>query len=871
MTMLEAHTRPSADVARGGRSQAALTRLARRTARGGGWRHVLVVTLIALSVAAATAVAVASRSSRSTTEQELAWRFGAGDLRVESHVAGQPAFGDLPPQLQQFVRDAGLPVDTDRPSRDPSQLIADVAPEADSAGFATVWLSTGTGGGLQLIAADPHDPLLEPMWDVTGPAPGTGEAMLSRGAMRELNTEVGQDVDLPLIGRVRVVGEAVIPHRVHSATAIVHPDADLGTQASRLAIVAVPGDSNDLAARLSDAAADQHIGVEVRESTAALLESGADRSVTDAPIFRGTVLGSVLLAQVAFVAAAAFATGIRRRLRQLGLLGANGADPRQIRGLVRREALVLGTFGGILGAGLGVLTAWLGQPITQRVTDRLIDGLVVRPLDLLAPAALGAVSALVAAYLPARTAARVPVVTALAGRLPVRSVPRWITPAALASAAAGLALIALIIRRPGGSSLDFVLVAAGTVVTLLGAAMLAVPTLGLIGRFADRLPIRARLVVRDTVRQRARSAAAVAALTVVLIVPVVIATTAMTDAARWSPQGESRRDVVTITGPWYEGAELLPSDDMVARVRESLPRVESQLTIPYYGVPGAWVIAMLEPPIVTDGGAAVASAIDRIGVADPQLLAMLGVDRPLTPDEVVVLGAPGSGELLRDTWRAQLYLDVSSPDGEEGQPPTARPVDVVPAESEISTADIPQLVVHPELASELGLEPVGGSILLDLERDLTRDELPAVHRIGENEAVPFHVSASHAGDADPSAMIAVVLGIALAVALLISGMTAALAATESDRDLELMTAVGADPRLRRMFHGLQGGYHALVAAGLAIPAGLLLARAVTNTSSGIVIPWMWLLAVLFLLPLMVGLAHRTLMRSSSVQAPRRIT
>ena len=67
-----------------------------------------------------------------------------------------------------------------------------------------------------------------------------------------------------------------------------------------------------------------------------------------------------------------------------------------------------------------------------------------------------------------------------------------------------------------------------------------------------------------------------------------------------------------------------------------------------------------------------------------------------------------------------------------------------------------------------------------------------------------------------------VLASAFVLALLSLGLITALSATESDRSLTAMVAVGARPRLRRFFLGLQTGYHALVGAVLAVPLALLL-------------------------------------------------
>jgi putative ABC transport system permease protein len=101
---------------------------------------------------------------------------------------------------------------------------------------------------------------------------------------------------------------------------------------------------------------------------------------------------------------------IHERTRELGMLRAVGASRRQVRRMVRYEAVITSLIGAIVGIGLGSLLAVaVGQPLVK-------DGFVVSfPVGtLIALVVLAALAGVVTAIGPARRAARLDVLRALA-------------------------------------------------------------------------------------------------------------------------------------------------------------------------------------------------------------------------------------------------------------------------------------------------------------------------------------------------------------------------------------------------------------------------------------------------------------------------
>ncbi|MCU1457819.1 MAG: transporter substrate-binding protein, partial [Actinomycetia bacterium] len=100
---------------------------------------------------------------------------------------------------------------------------------------------------------------------------------------------------------------------------------------------------------------------------------------------------------------------VYERRRELGLLRAVGETRRQVRSMLRLESVIVATFGTALGLGLGVV---LGGLLFLTVSD---TGTVAFPGTQLAIIAiLGAFAGVLAALRPARRAARLPILDAIA-------------------------------------------------------------------------------------------------------------------------------------------------------------------------------------------------------------------------------------------------------------------------------------------------------------------------------------------------------------------------------------------------------------------------------------------------------------------------
>jgi putative ABC transport system permease protein len=104
---------------------------------------------------------------------------------------------------------------------------------------------------------------------------------------------------------------------------------------------------------------------------------------------------------------------LRERTRELGLLRAVGLTRAQMRSTVRWESVIIAGFGVVGGILAGVLVGW---GLTRSLSgDMPLDVFSAPGGRLLLIAAAGAVAGILAAVRPARRAARMPVLAALAG------------------------------------------------------------------------------------------------------------------------------------------------------------------------------------------------------------------------------------------------------------------------------------------------------------------------------------------------------------------------------------------------------------------------------------------------------------------------
>jgi putative ABC transport system permease protein len=118
---------------------------------------------------------------------------------------------------------------------------------------------------------------------------------------------------------------------------------------------------------------------------------------------------SVLIAVLGIVNTLALA--VLERTREIGLLRAVGMERRQLRRMVRLESVVISVYGATLGLVLGVV---LGVALTRTLSSQGIEVLSVPVGRLALSLALSASIGVLAALWPARRAARLQVLTAIA-------------------------------------------------------------------------------------------------------------------------------------------------------------------------------------------------------------------------------------------------------------------------------------------------------------------------------------------------------------------------------------------------------------------------------------------------------------------------
>jgi putative ABC transport system permease protein len=102
---------------------------------------------------------------------------------------------------------------------------------------------------------------------------------------------------------------------------------------------------------------------------------------------------------------------IHERARELGLLRAVGQTRRQVRAMVRGESFLVALFGTVGGVALG---AFLGSALIRSLAEEGFEAVTIPVSQLAVVLALGAVIGVVAALRPARRAARLDVLAAIA-------------------------------------------------------------------------------------------------------------------------------------------------------------------------------------------------------------------------------------------------------------------------------------------------------------------------------------------------------------------------------------------------------------------------------------------------------------------------
>ncbi|MGW6270927.1 FtsX-like permease family protein [Streptomyces sp. NPDC055060] len=292
----------------------------------------------------------------------------------------------------------------------------------------------------------------------------------------------------------------------------------------------------------------------------------------------GGAMGGTSLLVAVLVVVGTFALSVQQRHRELALLRAIAATPKQIRRLLGREALIVGAAAGVIGSLAGIpLGGWLhGRFVDMGAVPRTLERTVsVFPLV----AAVGAtlLGAWAAARLSARRIARIRPAEALAEARVERDRPAWsriIT--GLLTLAGGVVLVAVlsVLRtEPASTPVTFL-----AVVVLSAAIALLGPLLVKAAAAVLRGPLRfsgpgGRLAHANLRGNAARMAAAVTplALLIGMTCTVLFVQPTLGDAARAQAREGIRADwVLAAQGPGVpaEAARTLRTTEGVEAATE---------------------------------------------------------------------------------------------------------------------------------------------------------------------------------------------------------------------------------------------------------------------------------------------------------------
>ncbi|MEU0119621.1 ABC transporter permease [Streptomyces bobili] len=392
--------------------------------------------------------------------------------------------------------------------------------------------SVGPTTGAPTIATDWYVTDRSPVELTSGQVPrGAGEAVLDADTADKKGVETGDTLTVmaqPGSFRVEVVGIATFK-TTNPGSALVFLDPEVA--GTRLL------GSADLATSVSVEAADGVTDAELKTRIAAALGSGpydvrtADEQAKSAAENLGGFLDVIKYVMLGFAGIAVlvgvflivntFSMLIAQRTRELGLLRALGADRRQVRRSVLTEALLLGLAGSTVGLAAGIgMAAGLIRLMSAFGMNLSTAEMVIGWVTPVSAYVVGVGVTFVAAYLPARRAATVSPMAALADA-DIAGVGRPLRVRALVGAVVGAlgvaALVGCVTASETASAAS--LLGLGVVLTLIATVvagpLLVRPVIQVLGgAFPALFGSIGRMSQRNALRNPRRTGATAAALMV---------------------------------------------------------------------------------------------------------------------------------------------------------------------------------------------------------------------------------------------------------------------------------------------------------------------------------------------------------------------
>ncbi|WP_338907202.1 FtsX-like permease family protein [Streptomyces nigra] len=870
----------------------AAVRIARRDAWRSKGRSFLVLAMIALPILGVSALDLTVRSAELTAAQRMERTLGAADARfTDARTGGVAILQDPEGEQSTPAGDYSSP-DTpwpDGPTDVTKTIPAGSTVLTDSTGTAKL---TTTHGLLQtevreLAAADPvargimrlqegrfpekNDEIAATTRFLESSGLSVGSTLTARGFDRTYVISGAYELPSDLTAQqVNALPGAFLAPYAKAVEKAGLPEPDISTtylakKAGGFTWNTVQGINAKgvlVTSRVValDPPADSEVPLYQRKDWASYNSGGADAAALAAV---GTVVGLAML-EICLLAGPAFAVGARRSRRQLGLVGANGGARSHVRAIVLSGGLVIGVAAALVGIVLALVLTFALRPLLEDYMGQRFGGFTVRPLELLAIAALAVLTGLLSAVIPAVTASRQTVLASLTGRRGVRRSNR-----VLPLIGFGAVLLGAAIGLYGSVVADqFVLVAGGSAIAELGVVAMTPALVGLFGRASRWLPLSPRLALRDAVRNRGRTAPAVAAVLAAVAGTVAVSTyaasrdaqslaeyraslpsgavaalvteeggrdvPAVRDAVQRTLPVDVRADVFRIAvgkpgcAPYGEGEGCGRFDVVIPKANECpLWAVSPDGSDPAEKYTKEQRRALAKDwrcPSPAGNGIYVE---EGLLVADAPLLKVLGIDDPGAAK------ALADGKLLsfhrpqvdrNGTVGIRLITDPKAADrAAEQNKPVPGELKSFPAYQVPGSPDSygVESVLSPAAAKAAGLTtvPLGAVFSTDrMPSTEQRQRLDAeIAKLGSNVELTVEE-----GWVDENKLVLLALTVfAGLVTIGAAGIATGLAQADAEADLRTLAAVGAPPRVRRMLSGFQCGVIAAMGVVLGSAAGVL--------------------------------------------------
>jgi ABC-type transport system, involved in lipoprotein release, permease component len=248
----------------------------------------------------------------------------------------------------------------------------------------------------------------------------------------------------------------------------------------------------------------------------------------------GAIAAGFAAFEVILLAGAAFTVTARQQQRTLATIASVGATRPTLFRVLSSSGVVLGAIGGILGIGVGIAGGAAFMALTGEGDATRYYGFHMPWLALLGIAGFAVLIGWLSALLPARTASRFDIVSALRGarRPPTPSIRRPVTGLillilGLVVGLGGGALFAVLLDAGRGMGnghpllwIPIVLLVVGPVLAQLGLVLCGPLVLRVIARMMRRTGIGARLASQDAARNPGRAVPALAAVMTTIFVAV---------------------------------------------------------------------------------------------------------------------------------------------------------------------------------------------------------------------------------------------------------------------------------------------------------------------------------------------------------------